>query len=121
MCCTFNDGGVLLLISYNLSALGLDSASEITWATRPPYCSLISILEYRVIHDTKSFLPIHHPQTTRLLGITRMPDHTALLHPGRRRDDEPHHLFARSRPQAVERGVACLCYTLFAFDGKNIP
>ncbi len=34
-----------------------------------------------------------------------MPDHTALLHPGGRGDDEPCHLPARARTRAVERGV----------------
>src|SRR6266516_878 len=67
--------------------------------------SRIPNLEYRVTHDTKSILPIHHPQTTRLLGIAWMPNHPALLHPGRRRDDESQHLPARARARAVERGV----------------
>jgi hypothetical protein len=58
-----------------------------------------------IVNDETFLLSRNHPQTTRLLGIARMPDHTALLHPGRRRDDEPCHLPARARTRAVERGV----------------
>jgi len=58
-----------------------------------------------IVNDETLLLSRNHPQTTRLLGIARMPDHPALLHPGGRRDDEPCHLPARARTRAVERGV----------------
>ena len=34
-----------------------------------------------------------------------LPDLAALLHPGRRRDDEPGHLFARARSRTLECGL----------------
>jgi len=55
-----------------------------------------------VINDETLLLSRNHPQTSRLLGIARMPDHTALLHPGGRGDDEPCHLPARARTRANE-------------------
>ena|SRR5258706_11401350 len=55
--------------------------------------------------NAEIFLPRNYPQTSRLLGIARMSHYTALLHPGRCRNDEPCHLPARARTRAVERSV----------------
>jgi len=41
------------------------------------------------IINEEIFFSRNYPQTPRLLGLARMSHHTALLHSGRRRDDEP--------------------------------
>jgi hypothetical protein len=63
----------------------------------PKFQTCAELVEASEILNEEFLLPNHHPQTPGLLGITRMSHHTALLHPGGRRDDEPCHLVAQAR------------------------
>src|SRR5512146_690908 len=64
-----------------------------------------------ITNEYIAHLPGNHPQPAAILGGTRLPHHTALLHAGGRGHHEPGHVPARARPRAVERGV---CGTLGA-------